>query len=164
MISNWTLYFRVSCASPPHPTARPHNSAKAPPPAINSPGSPCSTTFPSPITTTQSACLKVLSRCASTKLVLPAISKRIAFCVLASVSGSIALVASSRIRIRGSAIIALAKQINCLCPSDRAEPRSPTSASRPSGMDSIVSRQSSLARAARTSSRVAPGFTMRMFS
>lgn len=117
-----------------------------------------------PITTTQSACRKVLSRCANAKLVLLAISKRIAFCVLASVMGSIALVASSRIRIIGSKLKALANQINGRCPSDKPKPRSPTSALSPSGFASTVYKQSSFARDSRISTLVVPGFTTRMFS
>ena len=61
-------------------------------------------------------------------------------------------VASSRMRMRGSASSALANAISCRCPAESATPRSPTSASKPPGRRLMNSPAPIASAAASTSS------------
>ena len=92
---------------------------------------------PSSITAIRSAWRIVLRRWAMTKLVRPRISRDSPCWINPSDSESRLLVASSRIRIRGSARTALAMVMRCFCPPLRRTPRSPMIVSYPSGKDSI---------------------------
>ena len=86
---------------------------------------------PSASSRTRSAWRIVLRRWATTKLVRPASRRSSATCTFASVIVSTALVASSKIKIRGSASIARQKHTICRWPSDRLPPFSPTSVCKP---------------------------------
>ena len=70
-----------------------------------------------------SAYLIVESRCATTKVVLPAAKTFKAFCIRISVSVSILAVASSYIKIAGFLNKILAKDINCFSPVDKLLPK-----------------------------------------
>ena len=63
--------------------------------------------------------------------VFPATSLAIEFCKIASFSGSVYAVASSRITIGASLSIALAIEIRCLSPPERCPPAPPTIVSNP---------------------------------
>jgi hypothetical protein len=80
-------------------------------------------------TTISSASAIVESRWAITNVVRPAITSRSARLICCSVEASTDEVASSRIRIRGSARIARAIAIRWRWPPERVSPRSPTSVS-----------------------------------
>src|SRR5207237_380301 len=73
------------------------------------------------------------SRCAITNVVRPASSVAIDAWMSCSLSVSRLLVASSRIRICGSARIARAIASRCCCPPESFTPRSPTNVPYPSG-------------------------------
>ena len=75
----------------------------------------------------------VESRCAITIAVRPASSRSSPVSIARSVRTSTFEVASSRIRIRGSASSARANAISCRWPAESETPRSPTSVSKPSG-------------------------------
>src|SRR5215207_3084230 len=81
--------------------------------------------LPASTTRMRSAFLMVLRRWAMTMLVLPFSSLARAFWMIASVRVSILLVASSRMRMRGSVRTALAKESNWRCPWLNAPPPSP---------------------------------------
>ena len=87
---------------------------------------PCSTIRPSWITTTRSAPVIVERRWAMTNEVLPLNSRASARWITCSVCVSTDEVASSRIRMRGSARRARAKEMSCRCPTESMTPPSST--------------------------------------
>ncbi len=87
---------------------------------------PRSTTRPASMTTISSASEIVERRWATTKVVRPAITSRKPFLISSSVRASTDEVASSRIRMRGSAISARAIAIRWRWPPESVSPRSPT--------------------------------------
>ena len=90
--------------------------------------------LPSLITSITSASLTVDSLWAMTKEVLPTIMRSMASWILLSVRVSTELVASSRISMGASFIMALAMASCCLCPAESAD-ASPTTVSNPSGSE-----------------------------
>ena len=86
---------------------------------------PCSTISPRSKTSTRSACSAAESRCAIVTVVRPADNRLSASVMRASVAGSTALVASSRINRPGSAICARTSAISCRSPTESCSPRSP---------------------------------------
>ena len=92
---------------------------------------PNSPTTPPSTTATASAPLIVLSLCAMTMEVLPAIIASRAWFTSRSDSASSALVASSRSSTFGLHRMALAMAMRCFCPPLSLIPRSPTHVSRP---------------------------------
>uniref|UniRef100_A0A224Y5I2 Putative secreted protein n=1 Tax=Panstrongylus lignarius TaxID=156445 RepID=A0A224Y5I2_9HEMI len=76
-----------------------------------------------------SAFWTVVILCAIIRTVLFRETSSRVFCTIFSDSGSSALVASSRIKIDGSLIKALAIAILCFCPPDIVIPRSPRTVS-----------------------------------
>ncbi|MPM71138.1 hypothetical protein SDC9_118101 [bioreactor metagenome] len=105
----------------------------------------------------RSAFKMVLRRCAITKLVRPLIASSIAFWILASVTVSTLLVASSKINKLGSVIIVRAILINCFCPVLNKLFSSETSVSYPFSNDMIKSWILACFAALMTSSSVASG-------
>ena len=97
---------------------------------------PRAATRPSSSTTISSASAIVDSRCAITNVVRPSITSARADLMRLSVVASTLEVASSRIRMRGSASSARAIATRWRWPPLRVRPRSPTSVSRPSGRSS----------------------------
>ena len=70
-----------------------------------------------------------LSRCVMRKVVRSRLMRRMARWIWSSVALSMALVLSSRIRMRGSVRKARAMAMRCRCPPESVTPRSPTSVS-----------------------------------
>ncbi len=96
--------------------------------------------------------------------VRPASTVRMACCTACSPGTSSEDVASSRIRTAGSASSARANATSWRWPAEIRPPRLRTSVSKPSGRAATKS-YAPISRAARsTSSRVAPGLPMAMFS
>src|SRR6185295_9916952 len=118
---------------------------------------PASSIRPCSSTTIRPAPRIVDRRCAITIAVRPASSRRSPCSICDSVRTSTFEVASSRIRMRGSAAAARANATSCRCPADRCPPRSPTSVSYPSGSRSMNSCAPTACAAARISSSVASG-------
>src|SRR5207247_2613007 len=87
---------------------------------------PCSIRRPSSITNRRDALRRVDKRCAIANTVRPATSRSSACWISRSVSVSTLLVASSRMRIRGSCRIARAIDTRWRSPPDSVCPRSPT--------------------------------------
>ncbi len=109
---------------------------------------PMSVTRPRSTRAMRSARSRVLRRCAMISVVRSAVTARRVAWMAASVVGSTALVASSRISSRGSVSNARASASRCRCPPERVSPRSPITVSYPSGSRSMNSAASA-ARAAR---------------
>ncbi len=80
------------------------------------------------------------SRWVMSRVVRPCCARRMAFWISSSVALSMALVESSRIRMRGSLRKARASARRCRCPPERVTPRSPTTVSYPFGkwLDEVV--------------------------
>src|SRR5712671_3161345 len=90
---------------------------------------PCSTSRPSSITNSRDALRSVDNRCAIANTVRPDTNRSSASWISRSVSVSTLLVASSRMRIRGSCRIARAIETRWRSPPDSVCPRSPTTVS-----------------------------------
>ena len=103
-------------------------------------------------------------RWAITKVVRPFMSQERPSWMSASDSESRLDVASSRIRIRGSARIARAMATRCRCPPDRRTPRSPTTVSYPSAKPSANSPTWAMRQASRISASLAAGREKATFS
>ena len=140
------------------------SAAKAPPRWINSSKLPVSTMRPWSNTRMRVALRTVDSRWAITKVVRSFINSSSAACTFISVVASSALVASSRIRIGGFFTNARAIERRWRSPPESIRPRSPTLASKPSGLASMKSSACAFAAAARISSSVASGRPTRRFS
>ena len=95
------------------------------------------------------------NRWAMTNVVRPCLSARNPSWISASLSLSRLEVASSRIRMRGSARIARAMATRWRCPPDSLMPRSPTIVSYPSGKPRTNSSQWAMRLTASISARVA---------
>lgn len=80
-----------------------------------------------------SAVRTVERRCATTKLVCPAISASKARCTSISVRVSMLLVASSKISISGRHSIMRAMHKSCFCPAERLPPPGAMTVSYPCG-------------------------------
>mmetsp|Transcript_10861 Transcript_10861/g.23957 ORF Transcript_10861/g.23957 Transcript_10861/m.23957 type:complete len:224 (+) Transcript_10861:65-736(+) len=100
---------------------------------------PCSTTRPLSSTQTWSKSMIVSSRWATATTVESLKASWIVFCTSSCVFGSMALVASSNKRSRGSRRTMRAMQINCLCPKLREPPSSLMTFSIPSGQLAMTS-------------------------
>src|ERR1700728_2906624 len=96
-------------------------------------------------------------RCAITKVVRPRIRNRRPSWMSASDSESRLDVASSKIRMRGSARIARAMETRCFCPPESLTPRSPTMVSYVFSKWSANSSTRAMRQAARISSSLASG-------
>ncbi len=105
----------------------------------------------------RSAARTVERRCATTRVVRSRMSRSSASRTTPSASGSRALVASSRKRMRGSRTSARAIAMRWRCPPDSRAPRCPTTVSQPSGRASTNSSALASRRAARTRTSVAAG-------
>ena len=97
--------------------------------SISSASVPTSTTCPASSTAIRSARARLERRCATSRVVRPAVSARSVSWMAASVEVSTADVASSSTSTRGSVSTALASAIRWRCPPDSVSPRSPTSVS-----------------------------------
>lgn len=97
-------------------------------------------------------------------VVRSAVTARSVSWIAASVTVSIADVASSRISTRGSVSRARASPSRCRCPPDSVSPRSPTSVAYPSGSARMNSSASAARAAAKTSSSLASGRPYAMLS
>ena len=113
---------------------------------------PLSAIVPCSRTTIRLARLIVDRRWAMTIAVRPASSRSRPCSIRRSVRTSTFEVASSRIRIRGSASSARAKATICRSPADSDVPRSPTSVSTPSARPSISGSPPTVCSASRMSS------------
>ena len=102
---------------------------------------PTSTTLPWCITTILSAFLIVLNLCAIIKVLLPLLASFNALWTKFSLWASNALVASSKIKILGFLIKALAIATLCFCPPESCEPLSPTFVWKPFGRFEMNSLQ-----------------------
>ena len=114
----------------PRARARARRTARPPPSAR--PRVPRSTMWPRSITTISSARRTVARRWAITIEVRPCSRRSSAFSISTSVGRSMFDVASSRIRMRGSASSARPIEMSCRSPAERPEPPSRTACSRPS--------------------------------
>ena len=99
---------------------------------INWSGWPISSSFPFLKTAIRSESIIVFNLWAMVKTVQSANSFRRVDCIKSSVSWSTVAVASSRTKTFVFRSKALARQINCLCPTEKFEPPSETSLFRPS--------------------------------
>ena len=125
---------------------------------------PCSLISPLDITNIKSALMIVDKRWATINVVLPLINSFMTCWIFTSVSVSIDDVASSRIKIFGSLMIARAKLINCLSPSESFDPPSPTSVSYLFGRFSMNSWACAFLHASMISSKLASFFPYATFS
>ena len=135
-----------------------------PPLSISSLGVPCSATTPSDRTTILSVPATVLILCAMTSTVLSLMSLERAVCIAVTFSTSGLVVASSSGILGASYKNALAMEIRCLSPPDRALPFSPMPVSDLFGSFSANSSQFASRAACKTSSSVASLRPSRMFS
>mmetsp|Transcript_13373 Transcript_13373/g.23681 ORF Transcript_13373/g.23681 Transcript_13373/m.23681 type:complete len:114 (+) Transcript_13373:3432-3773(+) len=103
-------------------------------------------------------------RCATTTVVRPMTIRSKAAWTRRSLAVSKAEVASSNNKILGFFKMALAIAMRCFWPPDIWVPRSPTWVSNFSGRRSIKTNALAACAAAKTSSRVAPGLPMAIFS